>query len=99
VASHFAGREKEVAFFEVNCDEDETLVGPYLAEEKPKTSVVFADGLDVLLQVNSFPTTVILDRAGKIAYRAEGFDPEGADQTLVDAIEKAVGGQTAVVSH
>ncbi len=72
----------------MNCDEDETLVGPYLAEEKPKNSVLFADGLDLLLLVNSFPTTLILDRAGKIAYRAEGFDPESSDQTLVEAIER-----------
>ena len=49
--------------------------------------MLFADGLDVLLGVNSFPTTVILDRSGKIAYRAEGFDPDGADGTPVDAIE------------
>src|SRR6266436_3775936 len=88
VAGHFAGREKEVVFLEVNCDEDETLVGPYLAEEKPKNSVLFADGLDLLLLVNSFPTTLILDRAGKIAYRAEGFDPESSDQALVGAIER-----------
>src|SRR6266436_1198946 len=88
VAGHFAGQEKNVVFLEVNCDEDETLVGPYLAEEKPKNSVLFADGLDLLLLVNSFPTTLILDRAGKIAYRAEGFDPEGSDQTLVEAIER-----------
>jgi len=90
IATRFLGREKDVAFFEVNCDEDETLVAPYLAEEKPRTAVLFADGLDGLLQVNSFPTTVILDRTGKIAYRAEGFDPDGRDQTLVDAIEKAI---------
>ncbi len=90
VASQFADREKDVLFFEVNCDEDETLVGPYVAEEKPKSPVLFADGLDALLQVNSFPTTVILDRAGKIAYRAEGFDPDGVDQTLAQAIERAM---------
>jgi hypothetical protein len=90
VAGHFAGQEKDIVFLEVNCDEDETLVGPYLAEEKPKNSVLFADGLDLLLLVNSFPTTLILDRAGKIAYRAEGFDPEGSDQTLVEAIERTL---------
>jgi thiol-disulfide isomerase/thioredoxin len=90
VAEHFAGEEKDVVFLEVNCDEDETLVGPYLAEEKPKNSVLFADGLDLLLLVNSFPTTLILDRAGKIAYRAEGFDPESSDQTLVGAIERTL---------
>ena len=90
VAGHFLGRDKEVVFLEVNCDEDETLVPPYLAEEKPRTPVVFADGLDDLLHVNSFPTTLILSRTGKIAYRAEGFDPEGRDQTLIDAIEGAI---------
>jgi thiol-disulfide isomerase/thioredoxin len=90
VAGHFLGREKEVVFLEVNCDEDEALVAPYLAEEKPKTTVVFADGLDELWHVNSFPTTLILSRTGKIAYRTEGFDPEGRDQTLIDAIEGAI---------
>jgi len=90
VAYHFAGQASDVVFFEVNCDEDETLVGPYLAEEKPKTSVLFADGLDQLLRVNSFPTTLILDRMGKIAYRTEGFDPEGTDGTLIEAIARVM---------
>ena len=90
VAGHFLGREKEVVFLELNCDEDETLVGPYLEEVKPRTTVVFADGLDELLHVNSFPTTLILSRTGKIAYRTEGFDPEGRDQSLIDAIEGAI---------
>lgn len=99
IAAHFVGREKDVAFFEINCDEDETLVRPYLADVKPRTPVLFADGLDVLLQVNSFPTTVILDRGGKIAYRAEGFDPERSDGTVVEAIEKAVQKQLGVGSQ
>ncbi len=99
IAGQFAGRKDEVEFFEVNCDEDEALVAPYLAEEKPRTAVLFADGLDVLLGVNSFPTTVILDRAGKIAYRAEGFDPEGVDGTVVDAIEKAIGGKAEEIGR
>ena len=90
VAGNFAGREKDVIFLEVNCDEDETLVAAYLAEEKPKSSAVFADGLDLLLGVNSFPTTLILDRGGKIAYRAEGFDPESSDRGLVEAIERTL---------
>jgi len=90
VAGHYLGREKEVVFLEVNCDEDETLVGPYLAELKPRTTVVFGDGLEDLLHVNSFPTTVILSRTGKIAYRTEGFDPEGRDQILIDAIDGAI---------
>jgi len=90
VAGRYLGREKEVIFLEVNCDEDETLVGPYLAELKPRTTEVFADGLEDLLHVNSFPTTVILSRTGKIAYRTEGFDPDGRDQVLIDAIDGAI---------
>ncbi|HXJ14112.1 MAG TPA: redoxin family protein [Candidatus Limnocylindrales bacterium] len=90
VAGRFAGREKEVVFLEVNCDEDETLVGPYLAEEKPKTNVLFADGLDLLLGVNSFPTTLVLDRTGKIAYRGEGVDMENPEASLMEAIEKTL---------
>jgi hypothetical protein len=33
---------------------------------------------------------MILSRTGKIAYRTEGFDPEGRDQTLIDAIDGAI---------
>ena len=90
VAGRFAGQEKDVVFLEVNCDEDETLVGPYLVEEKPKTSVLFADGLDLLLGVNSFPTTLVLDRTGKIAYRGEGVDMENPEASLVEAIERTL---------
>jgi thiol-disulfide isomerase/thioredoxin len=90
VAGSFTGQERDVVFLEVNCDEDETLVGPYLAEEKPKTSVLFADGLDRLLGVDSFPTTLILDRNGKIAYRAVGFEPEESDESLIGAIERTM---------
>jgi len=90
VAGRFAGQEKDVLFFEVNCDEDETLVGPYLAEEKPKSGVVFADGLDRWLGVDSFPTTLVLDRTGKIAYRAEGVDMDSPEASLLEAIEKAL---------
>jgi thiol-disulfide isomerase/thioredoxin len=90
VAGRFAGQEKDIVFLEVNCDEDETLVAAYLAEEKPKSSVVFADGLDRLLGVDSFPTTLVLDRAGKIAYRAEGVDMDSPEASLVEAIEKTL---------
>jgi thiol-disulfide isomerase/thioredoxin len=88
-AAHFAG-QKDVVFLGLNCDDDETLVGPYLEEEKPKTAVLFADGLDQLLAVRSFPTTVILDRSGAIAFRADGFDPDTVDRDLVEAIERVV---------
>ncbi|HEY2547582.1 MAG TPA: TlpA disulfide reductase family protein [Candidatus Acidoferrum sp.] len=89
VAAQFQGMA-DIVFLAANCDEDETLVAPYLQEEKPRTTVVFADGLDRLLAVNSFPTVVVLDRTGKIAYRSDGFDPDGVEAELSNAVRHAL---------
>ena len=50
----------DVLFMAANCDEDESLVAPYLEAHKPRTPVVFADGLDRFFAVNSFPTVMVL---------------------------------------
>ncbi|HMD10615.1 MAG TPA: thioredoxin domain-containing protein [Candidatus Acidoferrum sp.] len=92
VAAQFQGLA-DVVFLAADCDEDETLVPPYLQEVKPRTTIVFADGLDTLLSVNSFPTVVILDRQGKIAYRAEGFDPDDVETELSNAVRNALAAQ------
>ena len=89
VAASFASNHDTV-FLAANCDEDESLVSPYLAEDKPRTDVVFSDGLDRLLAVESFPTIVVLDRAGKITYRAEGFDADTAEKNLTEAVRSAL---------
>jgi thioredoxin-related protein len=83
----------DVTFLAANCDEDETLVPAYLAESKPHTEVVFADGLDRLFGVNSFPTVVVIDRDGRIAYRANGFSPETFEQELAAAVHRIREGQ------
>jgi thiol-disulfide isomerase/thioredoxin len=87
VAARYQSRV-DLLFYGLNCDDDESLVLPFLQEEKPKTPSLFADGLDRLLQVSSFPTTVILDRTGKIAFRVDGYDPDGFERSLIDAIER-----------
>ncbi|HKN74315.1 MAG TPA: thioredoxin domain-containing protein [Candidatus Acidoferrum sp.] len=92
VAAQFQG-VADIVFLAADCDEDETLVPPYLLEEKPRTTVVFADGLETLLSVNSFPTVVILDRLGKIAYRAEGFDPDDVETELANAVRHVLEAQ------
>jgi thiol-disulfide isomerase/thioredoxin len=89
IAAHYAA-DKDVQFFALNCDDDESLV-----EEKPKTTVLFADNLESYFAVNSFPTTVILGRDGKIAFRVDGFDPDTVDKILTDAIERALHGTAA----
>ncbi len=88
MAARYAG-DAEVVFLSANCDEDESLVAPYLAERKPRSNEVFADGLDELFGVDSFPTVLIVDHAGKVVFRANGFDPETIEQELSEAIEQA----------
>lgn len=92
-AANFLGNT-DVKFFAVNCDEDESLVTPFLEEMKPHTEMLYSDGLDRMLNVESFPTTVILDREGKIAYRASGFDESTVDRELLQAVKRVVHGQT-----
>jgi thiol-disulfide isomerase/thioredoxin len=89
VAMEFQGIQ-DVLFLAANCDEDETLVPGYLEEDKPLTTVVFADGLDRLFAVYSFPTVVVIDREGKIAYRSEGFGPDTFEQELTTAVRRAL---------
>jgi thiol-disulfide isomerase/thioredoxin len=89
VAVQFQGRD-DVAFLAANCDEDETLVAPYLDAEKTRTMAVFADGLERVLGVNAFPTVLVLDREGKIIYRAEGYTGETYEGQLASAVKIAV---------
>jgi thiol-disulfide isomerase/thioredoxin len=85
----------DVLFLTANCDEDESLVTRYLEEHKPRTAAVFADGLDRFFTVNSFPTVMVLDRAGKIAYRSDGFEPESFEPSLAAAVRRAVASVSA----
>ena len=89
LAAHYSGNA-QVVFLSADCDEDESLVGAYLAERKPRSNEVFADGLEELFSVDSFPTVLILDRAGKVVFRSNGFDPDTIEQELSDAIQRAV---------
>jgi thiol-disulfide isomerase/thioredoxin len=94
LASRYAANSR-VVFLSADCDEDESLVAPYLAERKTKSNEVFADGLEQLFAVDSFPTVLILDRSGKVVFRANGFDPETIEQELNGAIELAAAGTAA----
>ena len=90
VALRYQGRD-DVAFLAANCDDDETLVGPYLEAEKTRAQTVFADGLERVLAVNAFPTVIVLDRDGKILYRAEGYTDETYEGQLAAAVGRALG--------
>jgi thiol-disulfide isomerase/thioredoxin len=89
LAARYAS-DKNILFFALNCDDDESLVPPYLELEKPITPMLFADNLENLFSVNSFPTTIILAPDGKIAFRGDGFDPDSVDKDLSAAIERTL---------
>lgn len=91
--AHVAGDFRdlpEALFLSANCDEDETLVAPYLEKAKITTEVVFADGLDRLFSVNSFPTVIVIDREEKIAFRSDGFQPDTFERDLSSAVRRAL---------
>jgi thiol-disulfide isomerase/thioredoxin len=89
VALAYAGRT-DVAFFAVNVDEDETLVKPFIEAQKWTMPEIYADGLDELLKVVALPTVIILDRGGKIAYRANGYQSEQFEERLTTAVENTL---------
>jgi thiol-disulfide isomerase/thioredoxin len=89
VAKNYAGNG-DIVFYAVNTDEDESLVAPFLSHEKWDVPVVYADGLDEFVKVESLPTVLIVDRSGKITYRINGYPPEGFAENLTNGIQAAV---------
>jgi len=81
---------KDIVFLALNSDDDRTRVAPYVVKEKISGTLVYADGLDTLLNVHSLPTVLVLDRDGKIAYRSDGVDSNTFVASLTMAILNAV---------
>jgi thiol-disulfide isomerase/thioredoxin len=88
VRTKFSGRD-DILFMAVNADEDESLVAPFLQNWKRGGTLVFADGVGQVFHVDSIPTVLVLDKAGKIAYRMQGFAPDGFADLAAAAITKA----------
>jgi thiol-disulfide isomerase/thioredoxin len=88
VRTKFSGRD-DVVFLAINADEDESLVAPFLQDQKPGGVLVFADGVGQAFKVESIPTVLVLDKTGKIAYRTQGFAPDGFADLAAAAITKA----------
>jgi len=90
VANSYTGNP-DIVFYAVNTDEDQSLVPQFVAHEKWNVPIVYGDGLDTFMKVQSLPTVMVLDRAGKITYRIDGFPPEGFTENLTTAIQAATG--------
>jgi thiol-disulfide isomerase/thioredoxin len=89
VAKNYAGNSN-LMFYAVNTDEDEAHVPEFVAHEKWDIPVVFADGLDDFMTVATLPTVLVLDPAGKITFRVNGFPPDGFAETLTAGIQDAL---------
>ena len=90
VARSYTGNS-DVAFFAANTDDDETQVPPFVASQKWDVPVIFADGLNDFMKVDSLPTVLILGRGGNIVYRVGGLPPEGFTESLTAAVQNALG--------
>ena len=69
------GSRGDVAFLEMNADEDRSIVEPFLTAQNWNKAVYFEDGLARLLNVMNIPTTILIDKDGRLASRMDGFDP------------------------
>jgi thiol-disulfide isomerase/thioredoxin/tetratricopeptide (TPR) repeat protein len=90
VAKAWAG-EATVSFLEVNTDEDQTRVPPFVEREKWDVPVVYADGLDNLLKVRVLPTVIVLNSNGRVVYRVEGLALPNFAASLSAAIQNSLG--------
>ena len=82
--------DQNVVFLAVTTDEDRENVQPYLKQNRHNLPVVFAENIDSLFNVSAIPTTIILNREGKVSFRMRGFNPNDDFVTfLSDKIEAA----------
>jgi thiol-disulfide isomerase/thioredoxin len=82
---------KDVVFLSVATDENPLLVAPFLDQQKwSRSSVYLDDGLQRLLQVNNIPTTIMIDKQGRVASRMNGFLPASFVDQLSSRIASAL---------
>ena len=78
--------EPAAVFLAVNVDQDQASVPAFVKEEQWTTPLVYAQGLDRLLGVQSLPTLLIFDPNGHVVFRLEGL----AFSSFVETVEKKV---------
>jgi thiol-disulfide isomerase/thioredoxin len=91
VRKRFAERD-DLVFLAINTDEDRTVVKPFLDQNGWSKTVYFEDGLSNLLRVSSIPTTIVVDKEGRLFSRMNGFNPETFVEQLTNRIKDALAG-------
>jgi len=81
----------DVVFLSIDADADRQPVKPFLQEAGWQGAVYFEDGLTRVLGVDSLPTTILIDRRGRVFSRMNGF----VKQLFVDALADRIRGALA----
>ena len=82
--------EPRIIFFSVNVDEDRSSVPDFVKREAWTTTVVYAQGIDQLLNIRALPTTIILGPDGRIIFRQTGINIPSFIPTLEAEIRQAL---------
>jgi thiol-disulfide isomerase/thioredoxin len=82
--------DPSVVFLSVNTDEDQAAVPGFIQAQKWSDKVYFEGGLSEFLRVSSIPTTIILDKEGRVVNRLNGFLPERFVEMLTERITDAL---------
>jgi thioredoxin-related protein len=61
-----------------------------------RASVYYDGGLAHLLDVSSIPTTILLDKQGRVASRMNGFVPDRFADQLAERIQQALADSAAI---
>jgi thiol-disulfide isomerase/thioredoxin len=91
VRKRFDGRD-DVVFLSVNADETRNPVAGFLEAHQWSRAVYFDSGLARLLSVVNIPTTIILDKEGRLASRMNGFDPNSFVEQLAARVRSILAG-------
>jgi hypothetical protein len=79
-----------VAFVEINEDDDEETVAPFLKDHKWPNNTWIDTGLGEHLGIDSLPTTLVLTPHGAIDFRLAGVDEATFENQLDQAIQRAL---------
>jgi thiol-disulfide isomerase/thioredoxin len=79
-----------VVFLSINTDEDREPVKPFLEEEKWLDHVYFEDGLSRALKIVTIPTTIVIEKRGRVFSRMNGYVPERFVDLLTGRIRDAL---------
>ncbi len=84
----------DVVFLAIDTDEDRSAVDGFLRAQGWSRNVYFEDGLAAVLKVSSLPTTIIIDKQGKVSERMTGFLPDRFGDQLSNSIQTLLGTAT-----